>query len=101
MALREGVRCGLLQMAIDKVKDGIDPEEPFASDEHREYYERQVKDLQNYMDMVGPEVFSKTTFAASVTSHPPMPLAAVFGLRQRCELRNVTVAAPPKWQLLQ
>ena len=62
MALREGVRCGLLQMAIDKVKEGIDPEEPFESNEHREYYERQVKDLQNYMDMVGPEVFSKTTF---------------------------------------
>ena len=62
MALREGVRCGLLQMAIDKVKDGIDPEYPFASDEHREYYERQVKDLQAYMDQVGPEQFSATTF---------------------------------------
>lgn len=38
MALREGVRCGLLQMAIDKVKDGIDPpEEDFDTDEKREY----------------------------------------------------------------
>ena len=27
-----------------------------------QYYERQVKDLQEYMDMVGPEQFARTTF---------------------------------------
>lgn len=60
--LREGAMCGLLQMAIDKVKDGIEPEFDFPSEEHREFYERQVKDLQDYLEKVGPEEFAKTTF---------------------------------------
>ena len=61
--LREGVMCGLLQMAIDKVGSGIDPDEydNLSSDE-KEYYDRQVKDLQAYMDEVGPEQFKKTEF---------------------------------------
>ena len=60
--LREGVQCGLLQMAIDKVKHGTDPSEPFESDEEEEYYRGFVKDLQEFMDEVGPERFSRTTF---------------------------------------
>lgn len=61
--LKEGVMCGLLQMAIDKVKRGKDPgEDAFSTEEERAYYEAQVEDLEEYLKAVGPEQFAKTEF---------------------------------------
>lgn len=61
--LREGVMCGLLQMAIDKVKRGKDPgEDAFRNEEEKAYYETQVKDLEEYLAAVGPEQFNRTEF---------------------------------------
>ena len=59
--LDEHTRSWILQYAILKVTDGIDPDIEM-SDEERESYERNVDSLREYMEMVGPEVFSQTTF---------------------------------------
>lgn len=61
--LREGEKCGLLQMAIDTVKHGKEYSElDFPSDLHRDYYLRQVDDLKDYLKEVGKEQFDRTTF---------------------------------------
>lgn len=59
--LDENTRNWILQYAIMKVTDGIDPDIEM-SDEERESYERNVDSLREYMEMVGPEVFSQTSF---------------------------------------
>ena len=62
--LREGQMVGLLQMAIDKVKYGKDPEDwncPNGQDQW-DYYNLQVKLLQETLNEVGPDAFSKMTF---------------------------------------
>lgn len=58
--LDEHTRIWILQYAILKVTDGIDPDIEM-SDEERESYERNVDSLREYMEMVGPEVFSQTS----------------------------------------
>ena len=60
-ALKESTRNWLLQLAIDKVKDGREPKDAMT-DEEKACYERTVAQLQEFMDMVGPEQFAKTTF---------------------------------------
>ena len=62
--LKESTRVWLEQLAIEKVKNGNDPDEPLT-ELQRECYESEVKYLQQYMDMVGPEQFARTTFDVS------------------------------------
>lgn len=62
--LSESKRNWILQIALEKVKTGKDPEEWNApkTEEEIASYKFNVADLQKYMDLVGPEQFSKTTF---------------------------------------
>ena len=59
--LDEHTRNWILQYAILNVTDGIDPDIEM-SDEERESYERNVDSLREYMETVGSEVFSQTSF---------------------------------------
>ena len=62
--LSESTRVWIEQLAIEKVKNGVDPTEPLT-ELQRKCYESEVKNLQMYMDMVGPEQFAKTEFDIS------------------------------------
>ena len=61
MALKESTRNWILQMAIDKVKEDKEPTEALTEEE-KACYDRTVAQLKEYMDMVGPEKFARTTF---------------------------------------
>jgi hypothetical protein len=56
--LRESTRNWLLQLAIDKVKNGIDPDpDELYDEERRECFERNVANLEQLRDELGPEQF--------------------------------------------
>ena len=60
--MRESTRVWILQSAIDYVKYGIEPSDPFDNEEEEKTFQADVKDLQEYLNQVGPEEFSKTEF---------------------------------------
>ena len=62
--LKESTRVWIEQLAIEKVKNGTDPSEPLT-ELQQQCYNMEVKYLQQYMDMVGPEQFARTTFDVS------------------------------------
>ena len=60
--MKESTRVWILQSAIDYVLDGTMPSDPFETEEEKAAFFSEVRDLQEYMDLVGPEAFSRTTF---------------------------------------
>ena len=63
--MKESTRVWILQSAIDYVMDGTMPSDPFETEEEKTAFFSEVRDLQEYMDLVGPEAFSRTTFDVS------------------------------------